>query len=809
MLTDLKNLWKPIRDNITCIVIPPLFILSVNMLQINIGFYGPEFMEVLSILLLIFIFICVFDLRTIKRLDKRRLIYSMLFLVLFTVIFPFTKITLKLFSLFLFVFSLLLLTEDKNLRKVLGIMIIFSFIYAVFVSITRGLTMIWLLLRNSSYFLTDGISSLIGKHLIWGPSISGFWFLISLIMLYAVFLVFSNSNKKRAMIFLLSAIFIWILYILIQSLIQPNIQVTGIIGRVNLVYLMIIPELILLSVYVALSLNSIRLPSVNLKGYRLAAFAICLVLSIVLLTFPYSQYEKGNIVIYREHMLGDWNKPVYGVYGNKSTGMFGLLPEYLSALKFSVNFVDGDIDEGDLKYADILVIINMNKTLSSEEKKIVWNFVREGGSLLVMGDHTDIAGMMGPLNDLLRPVGISFRFDDTLSFRRGWEDCIDLLDHPATLNVDPNMMSWSVGASLDIEPSKGSYPVIIGKFGYSDHGNYSNPIAFLGNYMYDSDEELGDIILAASAFYGKGKVFVCGDTTSFQNTILPLSYEFVNSLFSWLSGNQDFSGYYIRFLSGILLMISAIYIYRKGKPKRAPSKRTATVFIAIVSTALLVSVTLTGYIRPQTEIEGRFVYIDASHGERFNLIPYTRGSLTGLYRNLFRNNLLVFISRDFPYDSLSNANAFVVVSPTEKFNNEEIRALQELMQRGGLLLIGAGYSSRDVLLPILEMVGLDIMNLPLGSIPYGYSNESEPKFMDAYPVTYETKNVTIFYSIEKDNITYPVVVFARYGEGGCLLIGDGKYLTDKNIEFYYKYHIGNINFLRDIFEMLRLMGVDI
>lgn len=788
-------------------VIVSLIILSINLLQTNIGFYHPSYMMVLSALLLILSLVITIDLDFLKRQDLKNIVIFFVIAILFVIAFLYPKeISFKLLSISVFVYMLTFLTGNEHTRRILHALMAFSFSYSILIMILRGLPQMWLLFRDASYLLTKSISFPSGGLTI-GPSFSGFWFLLSVIVLYLTFLIF-DKEKRRPLIFLIISILAWILYIFVESLLQPDKSISiEIVSRANasiLVFAFV--EVIVIFLYV-LFLGKLEPINLRLTRLRLGLVVTCLSLSFALLMLPYAPQYKGNVVIYREHMLGSWDKPEYGVYGNRSAGMFGLLPEYLSSLGFGVSFVEGSIDPGDLEFADVLVIINMNKALSEGEKRTVWNFVREGGSLLVMGDHTDVGGMMEPLNDLLEDVGISFRFDDALPLKREWLDCIEFLIHPSTLNFDPNLLSWSVGASLDVDPLKGGYPVIIGRYGYSDHGNYLNPDAYLGNYVWDRNEELGDIVLAASAFYGKGKVFVCGDTTSFQNSFLPLDYEFINSLFSWLSGKQDFYSYYLRVASGLLLIVLVPFvIYIRGASKNR-SNNSLVIFTVIASLVLYNA--LIGFVEPRVDIGGRYAYIDASHGERFNMLPYTKGSLTGLFRNLFRNNLIVYVFREFSHDVISNASMFVTVSPTKRFNEEEILTLKELMGKGGLVLVSAGYSSREALLPILRSVGVDIIGLPLGSFPYGERNESGPRFIDAYPLVYETLNTTIFYSIEKRNITYPIVLFVRYGEGGCLVIGDGQYLLDKNIEFNGDYHLGNIDFLKDTFKILRFMGVKI
>ena len=95
----------------------------------------------------------------------------------------------------------------------------------------------------------------------------------------------------------------------------------------------------------------------------------------------------------------------------------------------------------------------------------------------------------------------------------------------------------SVGASLDME--KTSFPILLGKGGFSDMGSYLDPErSFLGDYDVNPGEQLGDVILAAGAYYGEGRVVVFGDTSSFQNIALSKTNLLISNVFKWLTSSD-------------------------------------------------------------------------------------------------------------------------------------------------------------------------------------------------------------------------------------------------------------------------------
>ena len=81
--------------------------------------------------------------------------------------------------------------------------------------------------------------------------------------------------------------------------------------------------------------------------------------------------------------------------------MFGMLPSALEAVGFEV-VVSPSLEALDAPDApDCLVVINLQEALTPDERDQVWRWVHEGGGLLCLGEHTDMAGTRGALNDLL------------------------------------------------------------------------------------------------------------------------------------------------------------------------------------------------------------------------------------------------------------------------------------------------------------------------------------------------------------------------------------------------------------------------
>ena len=140
------------------------------------------------------------------------------------------------------------------------------------------------------------------------------------------------------------------------------------------------------------------------------------------------QNNNRSILIYNRGYL-NWEKPEFNKYGLTAGGMFGMLPEYLSAMGYKVK-IDSALTKNSLKGVAAVVVINLDRFITNEGKKQLRKFVKEGGSLLVMGDHTGLGGIMEPLNDVLSFVKIRFIFDSAHYLKKNWREAFEFTSHP-------------------------------------------------------------------------------------------------------------------------------------------------------------------------------------------------------------------------------------------------------------------------------------------------------------------------------------------------------------------------------------------
>lgn len=484
---------------------------------------------------------------------------------------------------------------------------------------------------------------------------------LPIIILIAIFILtyYIYSRQKSILNLFVSLFALLIAHILtapLQILFINLIKKNNSFSLISPMDLLLLPFLLsLVSIYLLIRRTKTSRAELKDRRLNMKYFYVALgflFISIVFLTFPELNQRKNqerNVFIFSKGIV-TWNTPEFGRYGLRSGGMFGMLPEYLKSLGYSV-VMDSVISNNNLQRANTLVIINLDKNFSEQEKNAIIKFVGNGGSLCVLGDHTSLSGIRKPLNDLLKFTGIELNFDSAHYLKQDWRHSFELLPHPITHKIKNNSeIRISVGASLSI-PAGNAVPLITAKFGFSDWGNALNrDNAYLGDRRYNDGELLGDIILVAKANYGKGKVLVFGDTSSLQNGVLCRNFKFVDQTFSWLTSYQNSKINRSLELIGIIAFILAFIMLII-----ADFVAIGNTQIIYLFTVLLLALFITDSINSKNANknipEGKIAYIDLAHLERFEI--YGNHGIWSLTYNLMRNGYLPYIERQFSVELLN------------------------------------------------------------------------------------------------------------------------------------------------------------
>ena len=503
---------------------------------------------------------------------------------------------------------------------------------------------------------------------------------------------------------------------------------------------------------------------------------------------------RPGMVAFYEGGYVDRISPNNEQYGGINSGMYGMFPEYCELLGHHCKYLNGHLTRDMLKGVDVLFIINPQTNWSRVDLDAIWHQVAEGHGLVVLGDHTDVVGTQQSLNDLLRPVSISFNFDAGLFFKHEWKNCMWILSNPVTRHLDsPNSHRISIGATLKCEGV--ARPVIVGKYGFSDWGNRWNAAgAYLGDYRYNANENIGNVPLVAEAEYGKGRVLVFGDTSPFQNFELPWNcLDFFSDCIAYTADPPTLS----RRLGGgtdmvLILSTAGLVLWRRG--------RLPNVFAGLVALGMLAAHQPERNHLAGTNISGKKIAIvDVGCNPRINSGHGDDRSIDGLFSSLARNNYLPLNLPSPRPDEVTNASLLVYMAPEKEVPSQP---------PGRAALVFASPAERPGIRPLLEEYNLDITGVPLGfATDAGLTKKEGPTYKNAYAIGYlrdtGTNDTGIRYEILGDFKGLPTAVLAENGAHRLCLVADDGFAVDQNLEGIFTAHTNNIQFMNRILNKLQ------
>ncbi|MCS7266301.1 MAG: hypothetical protein NZ805_15895, partial [Armatimonadetes bacterium] len=431
-------------------------------------------------------------------------------------------------------------------------------------------------------------------------------------------------------------------------------------------------------------------PVTSQKGNWFLAIAGCwLAITFALsFAFPIPPKPTNPKVTILEPLMGEWLSPTDGKYGVYSWGMYGMLPRYLQALGCQKVYRTKKLTDEILSQTDVLMIFTPMRMPMAEEVQKVEKFVRQGGGLAVFSDHTDLEGIMARLNRWLKPFNASIPFDSAMYLYRDELPCFELRPHPITVGLDVSEIRIAIGSSVSIRPPL--RPIVLFRLGFSDIGNYQNKErAFMGNESPDLNERIGDIVLVAAGRFGEGKVAVFGDTTTFQNSLLPESWRFIARLINWLSTPDD--PLPLRLTESkfgiVLTLVSLLLIALPFSSPKVIALATLAGLIFHYGTVWQAQKIQQGQWRDVTEA----VAVDLCHANDVSIARISEKATDGLNANLMRRGFLPFLTREdetqMPLKKLPKR--LVIIEPLVPMSKRVADELLQWLRDGGKILVFA------------------------------------------------------------------------------------------------------------------------
>jgi hypothetical protein len=300
--------------------------------------------------------------------------------------------------------------------------------------------------------------------------------------------------------------------------------------------------------------------------FRRAAAPVMLLLPLLVFVEPAGEAKQGKLVISTHHTQWSRCDRPYDRewYGAESGYNYACLRRLFEKFMPVVE-AKGPLAAGDLEGASVLVIYDPDTRFSKDEIGLVHEFVRNGGGLLLIGDHTNVFGSASHLNEVCAPFGFQFRDDVLFDLD---EDFHQLLDAPWPGSAFWHGMSFfKLRGPASIRPTSiWTRPVY-----QVGHSKSVRAIYSVNNFYPpphdDPKMRHGTFCVAAAARHGGGRVAAWGDSTVFSNfeIFYPGKQEYLLNTLGWLNRKDGVLPSVGRrlALAALLAGVAAVLLWRR------------------------------------------------------------------------------------------------------------------------------------------------------------------------------------------------------------------------------------------------------
>jgi len=465
----------------------------------------------------------------------------------------------------------------------------------------------------------------------------------------------------------------------------------------------------------------------NSEGRRylgaVALAALAAVLATVAVRWVPVGSEKGGRVMFVErHSRWEPTQREYDTewYGEPSGyNYFGVYRYLEQFYEMSRLMPEDTINAATLDQCDVLIIKMPTDRYSTEEVNAVEQFVHRGGSLLLVGEHTNVFRTGTFINDIARRFGFTFRHDLLFSTDDAYiqDYAPPWVPHPAVANMPP--MQFAVSGSIDPGYSIGR-PVIQAGGLWSLPPDY-NVVNYFPVPRHRPDMRYGAFIEAWSTAAG-GRVLGFGDSTIWSNftTFEPGKTEMLRGMVNWLNRRSAFDSAGLSLSLRALLLIGAV---AAGVVASLMLWGYCDAWLTVIAAGAagwtLASLAVVGYTHaamnlptPREDIELRHVVIDREVSDaplgRTGFPPEDGQGYSILEQWIPRVGVH---SRRETGRGVFSGDALVVINPSRSVPPWYTEALKQYVAGGGNLLVidgpnNAGSTANSLLWPF----GLSFMH---------------------------------------------------------------------------------------------------
>ncbi len=406
--------------------------------------------------------------------------------------------------------------------------------------------------------------------------------------------------------------------------------------------------------------------------------------------------KQGRVLIDEFHSMWERTDKPYDTdwYGPESEYNYYCMAQFLKYY-FNVSINNkGPLTADKLAECDILLLKNPTKLYTPEEIRDIEKFVRSGGGLFLVGEHTDVFGTSSCLNQVARRFGILFRPDAVFDIERKWEQVYfpPKLGSHSIMNGIP-FFRFAVSCSIETTTWR-ARPVMRGT------GLWNLPIEYASNNFYPQVEDAtyarsGAFDQAVAVSVGRGRVVAFADSTLYSNFLAfyPGKPEFLLRALDWLN-RESVPSWLVP--GGLDLALLGILVLLLVGLDRGPAPRYGAWALLCASVAAWGALFAASgaqdryYPMPQPRTEVPWITFDLGTSDIelpvFGFTQKHEKSYQIFYQWVLRVGCYPRIAFTLK-EALGKGAPIIIANPVKKFPPEAVEEINDFLSKGGALLI--------------------------------------------------------------------------------------------------------------------------
>lgn len=496
--------------------------------------------------------------------------------------------------------------------------------------------------------------------------------------------------------------------------------------------------------------------------------------------------KKGRVLIDEFHSDWEWTTQAYDEYwyGERSGYNYYCLYEYIDKFYQTARNYD-IIDAQLLKNYDVLILKTPTKAYTDEEIRDIVDFVKRGGGLYLIGDHTNVFGTGIHLNQLAKHFDLRFRYDCTYELERGnlseYQRPL-LFAHP----VVQELPLFLFATSDTLQAPWYAEDIIVGYGLKNLQADYSQK-NFFPEDQNDSNLEFGLFLQSAGVRYGRGRVLAFTDSTVFSNFWMFMrgKPQLLLSSIHWLNHENLFEKFDLKQFFAFLLFVSLLLnIFWRAREKSNFSPSLFWSFALLGAFLSIFSVSIINHrmnelpqpIKPLIQIGFDREYSDYKLPDTIEgFESQTHLHLTTFYVWMQR---LQYIPKTYEklLKSIKSSNITVIAKP--KSSLKHVDSILKEVEKGAFILILDNVKSGAFSNILLERANMKLVDVQMTQF-------AEFEEIVQIPLTENACSVEGGEVLISDGNHHSVFSMKRVGNGMIAVFADP--------DLFYNHHLGDVS----------------